>query len=250
MNTFTVITLFPALIDAFTGVGIVRRARERGSISVETIDPRAFAAGPHGQVDDAPYGGGPGMVMMVEPLRRAIAAARARSSAPAAVAYLSPQGPVLNQRRARELTAVTHLVLVAGRYEGIDERVIERDIDFELSLGDFVLSGGEIAAMAVIDAVTRLLPGALGSALSAQQDSFADGLLKHPQYTRPEVIDGQAVPGVLLGGNHAAIARWRRRQALANTLSKRPDLLEKIRLGDDDEKLLAEIRRAPAKKSD
>ncbi|MCB1748186.1 MAG: tRNA (guanosine(37)-N1)-methyltransferase TrmD [Gammaproteobacteria bacterium] len=222
---FTVVTLFPELIDAFGDVGIVGRSRARGLVDIATVNPRDFAADRRGTVDDAPYGGGPGMVMMVTPLRRAIAAARARSGGRTLVAYLSPQGRRFEQALVAELAAYDHLVLLAGRYEGIDERVIERDVDCELSVGDFIVSGGEVPAMLVIDAITRTLPGALGDARSAVEDSFSDGLLDHPHYTRPEVVDGDAVPPVLLSGDHGAIAAWRRDQRLARTRARRPDLL-------------------------
>ena len=238
---YSVVTLFPALIAAFTNVGIVRRAIERGLVEIGTVNPRDFTPGGHGPVDDAPYGGGPGMVMTVPPLRAAIDAARGLAGGRATtVAYLSPQGRRIDQRVVGEIARVDHLVLVAGRYEGIDERIIERDVDVELSLGDFVMSGGEVAAMALIDALVRLVPGALGSEESVGSDSFSDGLLEYPQYTRPEIADGDAVPSILLGGNHAAIAAWRRRQALLRTQRKRPDLLRSATLTDADRRILAD----------
>ncbi|MDA0823710.1 MAG: tRNA (guanosine(37)-N1)-methyltransferase TrmD [Proteobacteria bacterium] len=239
LNQFTVVTLFPELIEAFSAVGIVRRACERGHVVVQTINPRSFTLAGTGRVDDAPYGGGPGMVMMVAPLRAAITSIRERG--PATVAYLTPQGRRIDQSLLGELTRINHLVLVAGRYEGIDERVIERDIDLELSLGDFVLSGGEIAAMAVMDGIIRLLPGSLGSDLSAQSDSFTCGLLEHAQYTRPEIIDGQPVPAVLLSGNHAEIQAWRQEQRLSRTLTRRPDLLATAKLSEADQAVIAEM---------
>jgi tRNA (guanine37-N1)-methyltransferase len=242
VNTFTVVTLFPELVDAFAATGIVRRAREGGRTIVDTVNPRAFSADDRGRVDDAPYGGGPGMVMMVQPLRAAIAKARNRLPGNSTVVYLTPQGRRIDQRLIAELTTVRHLILVAGRYEGIDERIVERDIDLELSLGDFVMSGGEVAAMAVIDAIVRLLPGSLGSELSAKSDSFSAGILEHPQYTRPESIDEQSVPSVLLSGNHAEIARWRQKQSLGRTWLKRPDLLVEERLTDVEKLLLEEFR--------
>lgn len=229
-HRFTVISLFPELIQAFAGIGIVRRACERNLVTIDSLDPRAFTPGGRGNVDDSPYGGGPGMVMSVPPLRAAIDAARATAIAQPRVVYLSPQGRTLDQALLGELTHERDLILVAGRYEGIDERIVERDVDLEISLGDFVLSGGEIAAMAIIDGVVRLLPGALGSELSSGSDSFSDNLLEYPQYTRPEVVDGQAVPAVLLSGNHAEIARWRREQSIRRTALKRPDLLDKALL--------------------
>ncbi|MGR9091731.1 MAG: tRNA (guanosine(37)-N1)-methyltransferase TrmD [Gammaproteobacteria bacterium] len=224
-HRFTVITLFPEIIRAFTEVGVVRRACERGIASINSIDPRSFTPGGRGNVDDSPYGGGPGMVMTVPPLRAAIHEARAVAETNPRVVYLSPQGRRLDQPLIAELVLQRDLILVAGRYEGIDERIVERDVDLEISLGDFVLSGGEIAAMAVVDAVVRLLPGALGSELSSGSDSFSDNLLEYPQYTRPEVVDGQSVPAVLLSGNHAEIARWRRRESVRRTALRRPDLL-------------------------
>ena len=242
MNVFTVVSLFPELIQAFATIGIVRRAQEQGHIVVNTVDPRSLASDRRGNVDDAPYGGGPGMVMTVPPLRAAIDAARSNGADRSAVVYLSPQGQRIDQQVIGEFTSIEHLILVAGRYEGIDERVIERDIDMELSLGDFVMSGGEVAAMAVIDAVVRLLPGSLGSDLSAQSDSFTDGLLEHGQYTRPERIDGQPVPSVLLSGDHAEIERWRRKQSLGRTWVKRPDLLRSANLSEHDRQLLEEFQ--------
>jgi len=233
---FTVVTLFPELIEAFAAVGIVRRACERGLTRIETLNPRAFTPGERGHVDDAPYGGGPGMVMTVPPLRAAITQARACAVTKPLVAYLSPQGRPVDQQLINELAGRRNLILVAGRYEGIDERIIERDIDVEISLGDFVLSGGEVAAMAIIDAVVRLLPGALGSDLSAGADSFSEHLLEYPQYTRPELADGQRVPAVLLGGNHAEIERWRRAESIRRTAAKRPDLLKKAALSDDEKR--------------
>ncbi len=242
MNVFTVVTIFPELIDAFGITGIVRRAQDSGHVVLNTIDLRSFSVDGKGKIDDAPYGGGPGMVMMVSPLRSAIRAARKLSANRSTVVYLTPQGRPVDQDKISELTSIEHLVLVCGRYEGIDERVIEDDVDMELSLGDFVLSGGEVAAMAIIDAVVRLLPGSLGSDLSASADSFSAGLLEHAQYTRPECVDGQYVPQVLLSGNHAEIQRWRRKQSLGRTWLKRPDLLENADLSQNDRELLQEFR--------
>lgn len=238
MQRFTVITLFPELIEAFAGVGIVRRACERGLIAIESINPRRFTTDGRATVDDSPYGGGPGMVMSVPPLRRAITAIREGSDQAVHVAYLSPQGKTISRRTLPELGGHPHLCLLAGRYEGVDERLLERDVDSEWSLGDFVLSGGEVAAMAVIDALVRRLPGALGDDRSASEDSFEDGLLDCPHYTRPEVVDGQAVPSVLLSGNHAEIARWRRQQALGRTWLRRPELLNEAGLEPADRALL------------
>jgi tRNA (guanine37-N1)-methyltransferase len=238
-----VVTLFPGMITAFTQWGVISRAIRGGVLELASWNPREFTHDPHRTVDDRPFGGGPGMVMMVQPLRDAIRAARAASGGPCLVIYLSPQGKRFDQRRAGELAESGEaLVLVAGRYEGIDERVIETEIDEELSIGDYVLSGGELAAAVVIEAVARLLPGALGDEESARQDSFASGLLDHPQYTRPREIDGLVVPEVLLGGNHREIEAWRAREALERTRRKRPDLVrgrsdaaggEEIRHGRD-----------------
>lgn len=240
MRRYTCITLFPPLIASFADTGIVRRAREAGLIDIATVNPRDFADDARGSVDDAPYGGGPGMVMLARPLRLAIAAARARHAGPSHVIYLSPQGRPLTDARLPELACHAHLVLLCGRYEGIDERVIEADVDAEWSIGDFVLSGGEVPAMAVIDALTRRLEGALGDACSAREDSFATGLLDHPHFTRPEVVDGMSVPPILLSGNHAAVARWRRQQALGRTAERRPDLLAGLALSAEDRRLLDE----------
>jgi tRNA (guanine37-N1)-methyltransferase len=242
VNFFTVVTLFPEFIESFRGIGIVRRACERGIIDVQVVNPRDFASDARGTVDDSPYGGGPGMVMAVAPLRRSIAAARSRVADTAAhVIYMTPQGRRLDHEAFLEFSRIQHLVFVAGRYEGIDERVVEQDIDAEWSLGDFVLSGGELPAMAVIDATVRLLPGALGDPESAIQDSFVDGLLDHPHYTRPEVVDGQSVPPILLSGDHAAVRRWRRKQSLGRTWLRRPEILEACSLSPDDRALLAEF---------
>ncbi len=247
LRRFSVITLFPELITAFAGVGIVRRACERSLIAIESINPRLYTTDARSSVDDSPYGGGPGMVMSVLPLRRAISALRAASDGQVHVAYLSPQGKTISQQTLPELERPEHLCLLAGRYEGVDERLLVRDVDSEWSLGDFVLSGGEIAAMAVIDALTRRLPGALGDERSASEDSFADGLLDYPHYTRPEVVDGQAVPPVLLSGNHAEIARWRRQQSLGRTWLRRPDLITLACLDKTDRALLeAFIEALPA----
>lgn len=242
MQRYTFITLFPPLIESFAETGIVRRAREAALIDIVCINPRDFAEDARGTVDDAPYGGGPGMVMLARPLRRAIAAARSRHTGPSHVVYLSPQGTPLSEARLPMLACHEHLVLLCGRYEGIDERVIAADVDAEWSLGDFVLSGGEIPAMAIVDALTRRLDGALGDARSALEDSFATGLLDHPHYTRPETVDGMPVPAVLLSGNHAAIARWRRQQALGRTAERRPALLDALALDAGDRQLLAEYR--------
>ncbi len=211
-----VVTVFPDLIATATGFGVTGRAVERGIASVSTWDPREFATDRHRSVDDRPYGGGPGMVMGVEPLRSALRAARAVAPEGSRKIYLSAQGRVLNHAILSELAGLPGMILLAGRYEGVDERLIESEIDEELSIGDFVLSGGELAAAVVIDAVLRLLPGVLGDAESARQDSFFSGLLDCPHYTRPEMVDGMAVPRVLLRGNHEETRRWRRNRLLAD----------------------------------
>ena len=235
-----VITLFPDMVRESAGHGIQGRAMDRGLLELQTWNPRDYSEDKHRGVDDRPYGGGPGMVMQVQPLRAAIQAAREQAGA-VPVIYLSPQGARFDQCKARELAGLTGMILVAGRYEGVDERIIDLEVDEELSVGDFVLSGGELPALVVMDAVTRLLPGALGDADSAQEDSFMAGLLDYPHYTRPEEIDGLQVPGVLLGGNHADIRRWRAREALGRTWQRRPDLLEALQLDEEQQLLLNEF---------
>ena len=236
-----VITLFPEEFRPLVGLGVTGRALESGQVQLELLNPREYARDRHRTVDDRPYGGGPGMVMAVEPLRSTIRAARERAGASARVSLLSPQGRRLDQAALRELAQRQDLILVCGRYEGIDERLIELEIDEEWSLGDYVLSGGELAAAVVIDAVTRLLPGVLGDEQSAAQDSFTGGLLDCQHYTRPEEVAGLAVPAVLLSGDHGAIERWRRKQALGRTWLRRPDLLERMELDDESKLLLAEF---------
>jgi tRNA (guanine37-N1)-methyltransferase len=238
VKRFSVITLFPDLVAAFRDTGIVRRAVERGLVDIAAVNPRAFAGDRRGTVDDAPYGGGPGMVMMPGPLHEAIAAARRRHAGPGHVVHLTPQGRRLDQPAVSELAAFGHLVLIAGRYEGIDERIVTLDVDSEWSVGDFVVSGGELPAMLMIDAIVRTLPDALGDEASAMHDSFSDGLLDHPHFTRPETFLGEAVPAVLLSGNHAEIARWRRQQQLGRTWLRRPDLLRDRPLAAADQVLL------------
>ncbi len=240
---FDVITLFPDLVDQALRFGVTGRAREQRLMRLVLWNPRDFARDRHRTVDDRPYGGGPGMVMKVQPLRDAIQAARAAAAEGTPVIYLSPQGRRLDQAAVMQFARMAGLILVAGRYEGIDQRLLESEIDAEWSIGDYVLSGGELAALVVIDAITRLLPGVLGDAESAQQDSYADGLLDHPHYTRPEEIDGRRVPEVLLSGDHQAIARWRRKQALGRTWLKRPDLLAKRKLTVEEQALLEEFKR-------
>lgn len=237
-----VITLFPDFVAGCVGIGVVGRALELGLVSVHGWNPRDHAEGNYRRVDDRPFGGGPGMVMMIDPLRAAIAAARAADPAPARLVYLSPQGRRLDQAGVRELASRERLILLCGRYEGIDERLVQAEVDDELSIGDYVLSGGELAAAVVIDAVARLQEGALNDPGSAAQDSFdADGLLDCPHYTKPAGHALGDVPEVLLSGNHAEIARWRRRQALLRTLERRPDLLETARLDEEDRRFLASL---------
>lgn len=236
-----VVSLFPGMFEALTGYGVTGRALDRGLLHLGLVNPREYATDNYRTVDDRPYGGGPGMVMMVEPLRSAIRAARVRAGTHSQVVYLSPQGRRLDQAGVRELAALDGLVLVCGRYEGIDERLVELEIDREVSVGDYVLSGGELPAMVLVDAIARLIPGSLGHDESAQQDSFEQGLLDHPHYTRPEVVEGRAVPPVLLSGDHAAIRRWRAKQALGRTWLRRPDLLKALRLDAEQTALLQEF---------
>jgi tRNA (guanine37-N1)-methyltransferase len=240
---FDVITLFPDMFSAITGFGITRRALELGLWHLACWNPRDWTTDVHRTVDDRPYGGGPGMVMLAEPLAQAIAAAKVGAGGTAKVIYLSPQGAPLAQRRVMELVDSEGAILLCGRYEGIDERLIARHVDEELSLGDFVLSGGEIAAMALMDACIRQLPGALHDASSAANDSFADGLLDCPHYTRPEIYAGLEVPEVLLSGNHEKIRRWRLQQALGRTWQRRPDLLRQRTLSREEADLLAKFQR-------
>lgn len=236
-----VISLFPEMISTIAEYGVVGRAQRRELIALLVENPRDFTDDAHRTVDDRPYGGGPGMVMKYEPLAAAVQAAREKLPQGCPLIYLSPQGKVFDQAIARRLAELPGMVLLAGRYEGIDERFIESQVDEELSLGDFVLSGGEIAAMAVIDAVVRLLPGVLGDDESAAQDSFMDGLLDYPHYTRPEKVGDNEVPKVLLSGDHARIERWRRKQALGRSFLRRPELLEKLELDDEQQALLDEF---------
>jgi len=241
-----VITLFPEEFTPLVSLGVTGRGISSGKVALELLNPREFATDRHRTVDDRPYGGGPGMVMAVEPLRSTIRAAKERAAkdgmAKAKASLLSPQGRPLDQNAVRELARREELILVCGRYEGLDERLIELEIDEEWSLGDYVLSGGELAAAVLIDAVTRLLPGVLGDEQSAQQDSFMDGLLDCQHYTRPEETEGLAVPPVLLSGDHGAIERWRRKQSLGRTWLRRPELLEELALDKESAALLAEFK--------
>lgn len=242
-----VVTLFPEFVQQCSGFGVIGRAVERGLLEVAAWNPRDYAEGGYRRVDDSVCGGGPGMVMLIEPLRKALAAARQAATGhaeqPAPVICLSPQGKRLTQEKVRELAGLPRMILLCGRYEGIDERLLEHEVDEELSIGDYVLSGGELAAAVLIDAVGRLQEGALGDAQSAVQDSFSDGLLDCPHYTRPVSHEFGDVPAVLLSGDHAAIDRWRRMQSLGRTWLRRPDLLENVTLGQDDQRLLEEFKR-------
>lgn len=237
---FGVVTLFPEMLQALTEQGVSGRAVKQDKVSVACWNPRDFTHDKHQTVDDRPYGGGPGMLMKVQPLRDAIHAAKAAAGESAKVIYMSPQGRKLDQQGVLELVQQEKLILVAGRYEGIDERLIDDEIDEEWSIGDFVLSGGELAAMTLMDAVIRLVPGVLGHEQSAQQDSFMEGLLDCPHYTRPEDYDGQLVPEILLSGNHEKIRQWRLKQALGRTWQRRPDLLAALELTTEQQKLLTE----------
>ncbi|MCB1774588.1 MAG: tRNA (guanosine(37)-N1)-methyltransferase TrmD [Gammaproteobacteria bacterium] len=239
---FDIVSLFPDMFDAMRH-GVTGRAIERGLVDVCHWNPRDYTDDVHRTVDDRPYGGGPGMVMMVEPLREALQAATA-AAPDSRVVYLSPQGRRFDQAAAAGMAALPGLVLLAGRYEGVDERLIEAYVDEEWSIGDFVLSGGELPAMVLMDTVIRLLPGVLGHADSAAQDSYADGLLDCPHYTRPEQVEGRTVPEVLLSGNHERIRRWRLQQALGRTWLRRPDLLRDRRLSDEEQQLLDDFIRA------
>lgn len=242
-----VVTLFPGMFEAITGYGITGRAIEQGLLRLDTVNPRDFTDDRHRTVDDRPYGGGPGMVMKVAPLSRSLSVARELAAGSGGctpkVVYLSPQGARLDHERAVALSREEGLVFLAGRYEGIDERLLEQEVDEELSIGDYVLSGGELAAMVAVDALVRFLPGALGHDQSAAEDSFADGLLDCPHYTRPEALAGRMVPEVLLSGDHEKIRRWRLKQSLARTLQRRPDLLQGRGMRAEEEQLLAEWLR-------
>ena len=236
-----IVTLFPEMIEAAAGIGVCGRALSEGIASLACINPRDFAQDAHGTVDDRPYGGGPGMVLKVEPFRTAIRAARRQAPESTPVVFLTPKGQVFDQSAARALAEGPGMVLVAGRYEGFDERLLKSEADLQLSLGDFVLSGGEVAALAVMDAVLRLKPGVLGDPDSADQDSFSEGLLDCPHYTRPEELDGMVVPRVLLEGNHEQIRRWRLKQALGSTWMTRPELLNDRDLSEEEQILLDEF---------
>ena len=244
---FGVISLFPDMFSPFTQQGVIGRAVKSGKISVDTFNPRDFTHDRHRTVDDRPYGGGPGMLMMVKPLTDAIHAAKNIGGENSKVIYLSPQGKPLDQAGVKRLASIERTILICGRYEGIDERVIESHVDEEVSIGDYVLSGGELPAMVLMDAVARLVPGVLGHKASAVEDSFTDGLLDCPHYTRPEVLEGQKVPEVLLSGDHEKIRQWRLMQSLGRTMQRRPDLLNHLALTEEQMRLLelfqARLRR-------
>ncbi|MCH6572047.1 MAG: tRNA (guanosine(37)-N1)-methyltransferase TrmD [Gammaproteobacteria bacterium] len=236
-----IVTLFPELISGALGYGVLGRAIAGEILEVAVSNPRDLAEDRHATVDDRPYGGGPGMVLKVEPTRTCLRQAKAALPDGSRSIYLSAQGAPLDHAKVRELAKLPGLLLLAGRYEGVDERLVEGEIDEELSIGDYVVSGGEFPALVVMDAVARLLPGVLGDELSAEQDSFVDGLLDCPHYTRPETVDEESVPDVLLSGNHEDIRRWRRKQALGRTWMRRPDLIEKLILSDEQQELLSEF---------
>jgi len=234
------ITLFPEMFESLTDYGISGRAVNQGLLELSSFNPRDYTDDPHSVVDDRPYGGGPGMVMMIEPLRKAISAARDWIQGEPLVVYLSPQGKVLQQTAVNQFATHQSLILIAGRYEGIDERLIELEVDQEWSIGDYVLSGGELPAMVFMDALIRQLPGALGHKDSASQDSFAEGILDCPHYTRPDTYEGLDVPEVLLSGNHEKIRQWRLKQSLLRTKQRRPDLLDRLELDNEQKALLKE----------
>ena len=240
------ITLFPEMFEALTDYGVSGRAVNQGLLEISSFNPRDFAEDAHSTVDDRPYGGGPGMVLMIEPLRRAISAAKQWINGESLVVYLSPQGSVLQQSAVNNLATEQSIILLAGRYEGIDERLIQLEVDQEWSIGDYVLSGGEIPAMVLMDALIRQIPGALGHSESATQDSFADGLLDCPHYTRPDSYEDLKVPEVLLSGNHEKIRQWRLQQSLLRTQQRRPDLLDRLELNTEQLALLKEVSDALA----
>jgi tRNA (guanine37-N1)-methyltransferase len=246
---FDIVTIFPAMIDAGLGEGVVSRGVERGLLDVAVHDLRRWTTDRHRTVDDVPYGGGPGMVMKAEPLMRAVEDIRATSGVPDSVVLLSPQGRTFTQAEAERLTRLQHIVLLCGRYEGMDERVRDMVATEEISIGDYVLSGGELAALVVVDAVSRLVPGVVGDEQSVAQDSFTRGLLDYPHYTRPAEIAGHRVPDVLLSGHHGDVRRWRRKAALVRTLERRPDLIASAALDEEERALLDEIQRERAGKS-
>ena len=240
---FDIVTIFPKMVDAALSEGVVARGIASGVLDVQVHDLRDFTTDRHRSVDDVPYGGGPGMVMKPEPLMKAVAHIAATRGTPAAVVLLSPQGRTLTQAEAARLAGLGHVALLCGRYEGMDERVRELVATEELSIGDYVLSGGELPALVVVDAVSRLVPGVVGDEQSVAEESFSRGLLDYPHYTRPADVEGRRVPDVLLSGHHAEVRRWRRRAALARTLARRPELLADAALDEEDRKLLEEIKK-------
>jgi tRNA (guanine37-N1)-methyltransferase len=231
---FTVLTLFPELINAYRDVGVIRKACESNVIEIDAINPRDYAQSSNGRVDDTPYGGGPGMVMTAGPMYRALAGLKTDKAQTRHVIYLSPQGKTFNHSAINSLNHYDHLIFLCGRYEGVDERIVLNSVDSEWSIGDYVVTGGELPALVMIDALARTLPDVLGSELSSIEDSFHSGLLDYPHYTRPAEIEGQAVPEVLMSGDHGKIASWRRKQSLGRTYLRRPELLENISLSDED----------------
>lgn len=235
---FTVLTLFPELINAYRDVGVIRKACESNVIEIDTINPRDYAQSSNGRVDDTPYGGGPGMVMTAGPVYRALAGLKTDKAQTRHVIYLSPQGKTFNHSAINSLNHYDHLIFLCGRYEGVDERIVLNRVDSEWSIGDYVVTGGELPALVMIDALARTLPNVLGSELSSIEDSFHSGLLDYPHYTRPAEIEGHAVPEVLMSGDHGMIASWRRKQSLGRTYLRRPELLEKMSLSDEDIMLL------------
>jgi tRNA (guanine37-N1)-methyltransferase len=244
---FDIITIFPSMIEAGLGEGVVSRGVERGMLDIAVHDLRGWTTDRHRTVDDVPYGGGPGMVMKAEPLMRAVEHVRTTRGAPDSIVLLSPQGRTFTQAEAGRLAGFGHIVLLCGRYEGLDERVRDTVATEEISIGDYVLSGGELAALVIVDAVGRLVPGVVGDEQSVAQDSFSRGLLDHPHYTRPAEIAGHRVPDVLLSGHHAEVRRWRRKAALVRTLERRPDLIAAATLDDEEQALLDEIQRERSK---
>ena len=241
---FDIVSLFPEFVAQLAAHGVVGRAGERGLLSIHGWNPRDHAEGNYRRVDDRPFGGGPGMVMLIDPLRATLRAAREADPAPAKVIYLSPQGQRLTQAKVRELAAAPRLVLLCGRYEGVDERLLQAEVDEEISIGDFVVTGGEIPAMALTDCVCRMIPGVLSDEECYTGESHWDGLLEYPQYTRPETWEGRSVPPILLSGHHANVAKWRRKQAIIRTRQRRPDMYEKLEFTTKAEKkLLAEIEQ-------
>lgn len=242
LQRFAIVTLFPEMFDSFFSQGVIGRAVKKGLIEVHVFNPRDYTHDKHRTVDDRPYGGGPGMLMMVQPLTDAIADAKSALGDNVKVVYLSPQGRKLDYQGVKHISQNTDLVLVAGRYEGIDERIIETLIDEEVSIGDYVLSGGELPAMVLMDAISRLLPEVLGHKQSAVEDSFTNGLLDCPHYTRPEVYEGKNVPEVLLSGNHEKIRQWRLEESVKRTLQRRPDLLNNLALTEEQKAILAKLK--------